>query len=389
MLNLSQSAQIIVNEMKATIHKDINIMDENGVIIASTNPARISEVHTGAQAVLREKMEYLTVFQPSPGGMMPGINLPIRMDRRTVGVIGITGKPEEVSVFGSVIQKMTEIMMEGIRQKEGKSLISDARAQFIGYWLFAEPVDPDELRLRSVFCGVDIFTPRVVAFLNIYSPSGLQGFRNPADASVEMETSRYISQIRAILANSAQDDCFTSDSSIILMLGAAIKGRALTLLSEIQKQLEATNHIKFSGGISSLSQGPADIRRCYKEAKTAASVAKTLKRGRLIQYNETSLEFIAQSIAAELGQNMVDIVFSNCPPELIAEFIETTLLYFQEKGNLDHMAERLYVHRNTIQYRIIKLLKHTGYDLRTPRDACLLYFASSFYHRPENVDGQV
>lgn len=86
---------------------------------------------------------------------------------------------------------------------------------------------------------------------------------------------------------------------------------------------------------------------------------------------------------------MVDIVFSNCPSELIAEFIETTLLYFQEKGNLDHMAERLYVHRNTIQYRIIKLLKHTGYDLRTPRDACLLYFASSFYHRPENVDGQV
>ena len=35
-----KSAQNIVNEMKASIHRDINIMDENGVILASTDPAR-------------------------------------------------------------------------------------------------------------------------------------------------------------------------------------------------------------------------------------------------------------------------------------------------------------------------------------------------------------
>lgn len=34
-----KSAQNIVNEMKASIHRDINIMDENGVILASTDPA--------------------------------------------------------------------------------------------------------------------------------------------------------------------------------------------------------------------------------------------------------------------------------------------------------------------------------------------------------------
>lgn len=35
-----KSAQNIVNEMKASIHRDINIMDENGVILASTDPTR-------------------------------------------------------------------------------------------------------------------------------------------------------------------------------------------------------------------------------------------------------------------------------------------------------------------------------------------------------------
>ena len=40
-----KSAQNIVNEMKASIHRDINIMDENGVILASTDPARRGKLH--------------------------------------------------------------------------------------------------------------------------------------------------------------------------------------------------------------------------------------------------------------------------------------------------------------------------------------------------------
>ena len=62
--------------------------------------------------------------------------------------------------------------------------------------------------------------------------------------------------------------------------------------------------------------------------------------------------------------------------------METIRLYFAEKGNLERMAEALYVHRNTVQYRIQKMQKRTGYDLRTPRDACILYFASVLYRFP-------
>lgn len=43
-----KSAQNIVNEMKASIHRDINIMDENGVILASTDPAPPGEAASGS-----------------------------------------------------------------------------------------------------------------------------------------------------------------------------------------------------------------------------------------------------------------------------------------------------------------------------------------------------
>ena len=60
-----KSAQNIVNEMKASIHRDINIMDENGVILASTDPARRGKLHQGALAIIREGLDCLTVRQVS------------------------------------------------------------------------------------------------------------------------------------------------------------------------------------------------------------------------------------------------------------------------------------------------------------------------------------
>ena len=139
--------------------------------------------------------------------------------------------------------------------------------------------------------------------------------------------------------------------------------------------------ISFSGGISSVAKQPLDIRRCFQEARTAALAARENRSERLIRYDETSLEFIAHCIDLSIGRNLVNITFFNCRKEEIAEFAEIILLYFQKGGSLDKMAEQLYVHRNTIQYRIEKLRKRTGYDLRLPRDACVLYFAAVFYKR--------
>ena len=62
-----KSAQNIVNEMKASIHRDINIMDENGVILASTDPARRGKLHQGALAIIREGLDCLTVRQEFKG----------------------------------------------------------------------------------------------------------------------------------------------------------------------------------------------------------------------------------------------------------------------------------------------------------------------------------
>lgn len=78
-----QDAQSIVDEMKACIHRDINIIDENGVILASTNPVRQGQLHQGALRIIRENLPSLIIGEDNlKEGVQQGINLPIVLDGR-------------------------------------------------------------------------------------------------------------------------------------------------------------------------------------------------------------------------------------------------------------------------------------------------------------------
>ena len=163
-----QYAQSIVNEMKASIHRDINIMDEQGIILASTNPARRGTLHQGAARILREGLPSLTIREDDPAaGVQRGINLPITLDGRTVGVIGVTGDPSEVSVFGDIIKRMTEIMVEGVQRQEESDLLDRAKSLFVENWLFADSPDWPELELRGRLLGFDLNSTYRVALLQL------------------------------------------------------------------------------------------------------------------------------------------------------------------------------------------------------------------------------
>lgn len=95
--------QKIADEVGAMIHRNINIMDENGVIIASTDKSRIGTLHAAAQELLQRDLPELLVERESEG-VYNGINLPLKIENKVIGVVGITGPVEEVSVLGSVIK---------------------------------------------------------------------------------------------------------------------------------------------------------------------------------------------------------------------------------------------------------------------------------------------
>src|SRR5699024_3793992 len=107
-----QLAQDIVTEIKEVIHQDINYINKEGIIIASTVKKRIGYFHAGGKKVINTD-EYLVVnFDGEYSGALKGINIPIYFKSEITGVIGITGDKKEVEKYGEIMKKMTELLIK-------------------------------------------------------------------------------------------------------------------------------------------------------------------------------------------------------------------------------------------------------------------------------------
>lgn len=371
----AQHAQSIVDEMKTIIHHDINIMDEQGIILASTNPARRGQLHHGAAQVIRSKLPSLTIWENDPAaGVQRGINLPITMDGQLVGVIGVTGDPAEVSVFGDIIKRMTEIMVESVRRQEQSDLLDRAKSLFVENWLFSPSPDWSELEIRGRLLGLDINAPYTVALLELAEPGG-GAFAKAEDLS-EMRSGLILRIIQNHIRDDCNHYCAVIRSKIIVLLCRTKRDAAYSKITQMCRDIESYYELRMSAGISDISKDPMDIRRCYLEAQTAQTVSAQSPRGRVVFYDQVSLEFIVQSIPRAIKKDLRRLVFSACTPEEQEAFTQTILHYFEEDGDIRRCADKLFVHRNTFQYRMDQLKKRTGYSLKVPKDALLLYLAA-------------
>ena len=83
------------------LNRNLNVMDTNGMILASGEKERIDRIHEGAAYVAKTK-EPLWITDENIAdwdGAKPGVNMPIYYKDRLIGVIGITGNPEELKRY--------------------------------------------------------------------------------------------------------------------------------------------------------------------------------------------------------------------------------------------------------------------------------------------------
>ena len=366
------AARSIVCEIKEATGYDINIMDEEGVIFASTDPRRVGQRHFGACQVLEQGLSRFVVQKDddNPEGARRGINLPIQMEGRTVGVIGVTGPPEEVESLGGVIKRMTEIMIRDSQRQEQEELLDSARQCFIENWFFADDPDPAELELRGNMLGIDLSANWTVVILEAIG-------REHLDSSQEMRNALYIKCIRPFLDGSDDSLCAVINQRILLLFRDQNRFQILTRVDQIRGELEHAYRDRVCGGMSSAGRRGLEVCRCYQEARTACRTSRT-SGGRLLFYDEVSLDFLADSIPSAIQRDLVELVFAGCSAQERQEMQDTVLLYFQCQGEIRKMAQALYVHKNTVHYRLQKVQEKTGYSVRDPKGAVLLYFACRF-----------
>ena len=114
-----------------------------------------------------------------------------------------------------------------------------------------------------------------------------------------------------------------------------------------------------------------DISRSYNEAKMALDVGKIFYDEKsVIAYNKLGIGRLIYQLPIPLCKMFIDEIFPGTTPD---EFDEETLLtirkFFDNSLNVSETARQLYIHRNTLVYRLDKVNKATGLDLRVFEDA--------------------
>lgn len=135
------SAKTIVNEISKLVKQNINLMNEQGIIIASCDKERIGQFHEGAYKIITEKLdEYYISEEKATETARKGLNLPLELDGEIVGVVGITGSYDEVINQGRLLKKMTEILLTGIPE-----VLSSVNGQTNQKCIYGGMADPDRV----------------------------------------------------------------------------------------------------------------------------------------------------------------------------------------------------------------------------------------------------
>lgn len=114
-----------------------------------------------------------------------------------------------------------------------------------------------------------------------------------------------------------------------------------------------------------------DVSRSYKEAKMAIDVGKIFfEHKQVIAYSELGIGRLIYQLPIPLCKMFIREIFGGKSPD---DFDEETLItihkFFENSLNVSETSRQLFIHRNTLVYRLDKLQKMTGLDLRVFEDA--------------------
>ena len=126
-------------------------------------------------------------------------------------------------------------------------------------------------------------------------------------------------------------------------------------------------HISYGTNVKEIKE----VSRSYKEAKMALDVGKIFFAERdIIAYSELGIGRLIYQLPIPLCKMFIKEIFGGKSPDDFDEETLTTInKFFENSLNVSETSRQLFIHRNTLVYRLDKLQKSTGLDLRIFEDA--------------------
>lgn len=371
----TESAQQIVSEISSIVKQNVNMMDVGGYIIASTDPKRIGNFHEGARKIIDEHLDefYVTPEMETPT-TRTGLNLPINIDGEIIGVVGITGRYEQVYNYGQIVKKVTEILVREDYNREQERFDKKIEKRFLEDWVLGTGVKRNSAFVeRGIALHIDITRPRRVMVVR------LENFQQLADTSAGQKLIEKVEQaVGQFICEEPYNAHFSLATKQVCLVTPRSDQQMHTLAEQLIRRIQSGFEVRLLVGIDSGEGGTTDVTNAYLKANKA-SHACLAPLHTITLYDQINMEIFMDDIPKVLKEEYLRKIFIKCDLEKMNHWVTILEAYFAAEGSIKLAAEKLFMHKNTLQYKLRKLEECTGYDVRLPSNAPILYMAVLFF----------
>lgn len=368
-------AQDIVARTMKIIDSNVNVMDARGRIIGSGDRERIGELHEGALLVLSQGriVDIDEAVAKHLHGVRPGINLPLRIDGDIVGVIGLTGEPLALRHYGELVCMTAEMMLEQARLLHMLAQDSRLREELVLNLIRSDSLSP-QLTEWAQRLGIDLNQPRVVAVVEV--DSGQLGVDS---AMSELQ------QLQTLLTTPERDNLIAIVSlTEMVVLKPALNGHGRydqedhrRRVEQLLQRMKESGHLRMRIALGNFFTGPGSIARSYRTARTTMMVGKQrMPEVRSYFYQDLVLPVLLDSLRGGWQANELARPLAKLKSMDNNGLLRRTLIaWFTHNVQPSATARALFIHRNTLEYRLNRISELTGLNLGHFDDRLLLYVA--------------
>lgn len=364
--------QPFIATLEEALHYKVTITDTNGYIVGSSDPARLNQFHPSAYEILceRQPIESWDIATDSyvnvPEGVQLGYGERVIYDGECIGLIGLVGAPEEIKQSIKTAQLVLQLMLDRKKASDELKLISKDKKAFLLRLLQGQYGSPEWIKERADTYKIDLSRLRYVLTVQI----NLEKFdeKSPLELSQIKETMHRA--IRSIFFEQ-EDLLYEYDTGETVLLTAGkhsdasqrrrqIEKAAARLYAELREQCKVSALI----GVSEECGDYTGIPLALRQGRMAAEIgAKTENGEGLYFYSQMRLGRIVASFSPEIRPILQRDILSKLLENHADSLLETLFTYFEMNGNVSQTAEKLFIHRNTLQYRFRKIKEITGFDI--------------------------
>lgn len=338
----NQILQNTIEGLKSITRIDLCIMDTDGKVLAST--------FSGAEG--HEEAVCSFVDSPADSQVVSGYQFfKVYDDSRLEYVLIVNGGSEDVYMIGKIAAFQIQNLLVAYKERFDKD-------NFIKNLLL------DNLLLVDIYnrakkLHIETDVRRIVFIIET---------KHEKDNGA-LET------VRTLFATKTKDFITAVDEKNIIIVKEVkpnesykeLEQTAYVVLDTLNTEAMSKVHIAYGTIVNSIKE----VSRSYKEAKMALDVGKIFYSDRnVVAYSNLGIGRLIYQLPIPLCKMFIKEIFGGKSPD---DFDEETLFtinkFFENSLNVSETSRQLFIHRNTLVYRLDKIQKSTGLDLRIFEDA--------------------